>query len=271
MSLSLLDTIFYCHQEVTVRPPGTEDVDAGDVDPRLRDFERSSQTVRLQTVQQAKGNLWTAVRPDCVCLGEPLRGSSQRDSPGENCPYYQGTEEGAEIHTIPQKCGSQECGVYLLIDHCELDTLVQVGVTKNALLTTRLRLSKYIAHILNSGDIQQERMATITKALCSLLGCEQTKLRNVANTGFLTLLCPRLGRLQLERGWGNIFSNLSKIGSAVGHHETHRSQLAALIFLRKRCVHDPESNWHYYLQTEDEEEETEILNSVFSGCFEDES
>ena len=239
-----LRTDFFCHQEVTVCPPGTEDVDAG----------------------EAKGNLWTAVQPDCVCLGQPLRGSSQSDSPGENCPYHQGTDEGAEIHTVGRKCGTQECRVCLLIDHCELDTLVQVGVTKNALLTTRLRLSKYIAYILNSGDIHQERMATITKALCSLLGCEQTK-----NTGFLNLLCPRLGRLQLQRGWGDIFSNLSKIASAVGHHQTHRSQLAALIFLRKRCIRDAESNWHYYLQTDDGDEETEILNSVFSGCFEDEA
>ena len=127
LSLSSLDTIFYCHQEVTVRPPGTEDVDAGDVDPRLRDFERSSQTVRLQTVQQAKGNLWTAARADCVCSGAPLRGSSQPDSPSENCPYHQGTEEGAEIHSVRRKCGSQECRVCLLIDHCELDTLVQVA------------------------------------------------------------------------------------------------------------------------------------------------
>ena len=158
----------------------------------------------------------------------------------------------------------------MLIDHCEVDTLVQVGVTKNAQLTTRLRMSKYIAHILNAGDIVQERMAAITKALCSLLGCGQTKLRNVANTGFLTLLCPRLVRLQLQQGWGDLFSNLSKIGSAVGHHQTPRSQLAALIFLRKRCIPDAESNWHYYLQTENEHEETEILDSVFSGCFEDE-
>ena len=61
-----LRTDFFCHQEVTVCPPGTEDVDAG----------------------EAKGNLWTAVQPDCVCLGQPLRGSSQSDSPGENCPYH---------------------------------------------------------------------------------------------------------------------------------------------------------------------------------------
>lgn len=256
---------------MTVRPPGPESAAAEEGDAGLCHFQRFYQTSRLQLVQQAKADLWLAVQADCLCLGEPLRGSSQRDSAGENCPYRQSTEEGAELHTVSRKCGSGECRVCLLIDHCEVDTLVQVGVTKNALLTTRLRLSKFISHILNSGDIEHERMAAITKALCSLLGCQQTKLRNVANTGYLTLLCPRLGRLQLQRGWGDLFSNLSKIGSAVGHHQTRRCQLAALIFLRKKCIPDAESNWHYYLQTEDENEESEILRSVFAGCFEDEA
>ena len=254
---------------MTVQPPGSESENDGD-DPSLRHFQRSYQTDRLQLVKQAKGDLWAAAQADCLCLGEPLRGSSQRSSAGENCPYHQSTDEGAELHTVNRKCGNQECRVCLLIDHCEVDSLVELGVSKNAQLTTRLRLSKHIAHILNSGDIGQERMAEITKALCSLLGCGQTKLRNVANTGFLTLLCPRLCRLQLHRGWGNLWSTLSKIGSAVGHHESRRSQLAALIFLRKRCILDAESNWHYYLQSEDENEEEEILESVFSACFQDE-
>lgn len=256
---------------MTVCPPGPESAAAEGDDSGLCHFQRFYQTSRLQLVQQAKADLCLAVQADCLCLGELLRGSSHRDSAGENCPYCQSTEEGAKLHTVSQKCGSGEYHVCLLIDHCEVDTLVQVGVTKNALLTTRLRLSKYISHILNSGDIERERMAGITKALCSLLGSEQTNLRNVANTGYPTLLCPHLGHLQLQQGWGDLFSNLSKIGSAVGHHQTRHSQLAALIFLYKRCIPDAESNWHYYLHTEDENEESEILHSVFTGCFEDEA
>ena len=157
----------------------------------------------------------------------------------------------------------------MLIDHCELPPHIELGVSKNATLTAKLQMSKYIAHILNSGQIDAEPMAIITKSLCVLLSCKQTTLRNIANTGFLTLLCPYLECVQLQKGWGTLWPNLSKIGSAVGHHQGHRNQVAALIFMRKKCIQEPESNWHFYLQTEDADEEREIMDTVFSGCFDE--
>ena len=222
-------------------------------------------------MKQAKKQLWDASKADCLCEADSSTRSSQGTQPGENCPYCQAAEEGAQICNVARKCGNQECRVCELVDHCEIPALVLMGVNRNDRLTALLQLSRYLVHILNSSDIDQERMAIITNALCSLLCCKQTKLRNVANTGFLAELCPNLVHVQLSTGWANLWSNLSKIASAVGHHQNRRSQLAALIFIREKCLPEPENHWHYYLQSEDEIEEQEVREAVFHECFEEEA
>lgn len=238
----------------------------------LERFQTAYRTLRPEETRQAKKDLWSACKADCMCTSEPAAGgSSQETDGGDNCPYCQSSDEGAELHTVRRLCGYQECRVCLLIDHCEEASLLQMGLSKNARLTNLLQFSQFIAHVLNSGDIDVERLKAITNALCSLLCCKSTRLRNVANTGFLTMLCPRLHCVQLQKGWGNLWSNLSKIGTAVGHHESRRSQLAALIFIRRKCILEAENSWNYYLQSEDEREERDIIEDVFNGCFEEES
>ena len=240
-------------------------------DSRLRRFQQHFHTLHTTEVEKARQDLWDASKSDCLCLDQPLgsRGSQGTD-PGEDCPYVRASTEGGEIKDVNRPCQNLECRVCLLMGHCELPSHVELGVSKNAILTAKLKMSKYIAHILNSGDIDADRMATITAALCVLLSCKQTTLRNVANAGFLTMMCPYLECLQLHKGWGALWSNLSKIGSAVGHHEGRRNQVATLLFVRKKCILAPESDWHFYLQTGEEEEEREIMDSVFAGCFDEE-
>ncbi|XP_078363540.1 uncharacterized protein LOC144647736 [Oculina patagonica] len=236
-------------------------------DPRVRRLQQRFHTVHTAAVEKARQELWDASKSDCLCLSEPHGGnSSQGTDPGDDCPYVRMSDEGGEIRNVNRLCRNTECRICGLMDYCELTSHVELGVSKNASLTAKLQVSKHIAHLLNSGDIDDDRVAAITEALCTLLSCKRTKLRNVANTGFLTMLCPFLECVQLQSGWGTLWSNLSKIGSAVGHHKGRRNQVAALLFVRKKCILAPESNWHFYLQT-DEEEEREIMDTVFAGCF----
>ncbi|KAL9989677.1 hypothetical protein ACROYT_G004247 [Oculina patagonica] len=236
-------------------------------DPRVRRFQQRFHTVHTAAVEKARQELWDASKSDCLCLSEPHGGnSSQGTDPGDDCPYVRMSDEGGEIRNVNRLCRNTECRICGLMDYCELTSHVELGVSKNASLTAKLQVSKHIAHLLNSGDIDDDRVAAITEALCTLLSCKRTKLRNVANTGFLTMLCPFLECVQLQSGWGTLWSSLSKIGSSVGHHKGRRNQVAALLFVRKKCILAPESNWHFYLQT-DEEEEREIMDTVFAGCF----
>ncbi|KAJ7354938.1 hypothetical protein OS493_029047 [Desmophyllum pertusum] len=102
-------------------------------------------------------------------------------------------------------------------------------------------------------------------ALSCLLGCQATKLRNVANVGFLTELCSRLLSLQLQKGWGNLWGQLSKLSTALGYHQDHESHVAVLIFLRRQCV--PDDNWHWFLQSDDRAMEQRLHQTTFTGCF----
>ena len=232
--------------------------------PRLRHFQQSFHTVHTTWVVKEKQDLWDASESECLCSPESQGGNSQGTDPSKDCPYVRMNDEGGEIHNVNHLCRNIECRICSLMDNCELTSHVELGVRKNASLMAKLKISKHIAHLLNSVEIDADRVAAITEALCVLLSCKQT---NLANTGFLTMLCPYLECLQLQRGWGALWFNLSKISSAVSHHEGRRNQLAALLFVRKKCILAPESNWHFYLQTEDKEEEREITNSVFAGCF----
>jgi len=78
-------------------------------------------------------------------------------------------------------------------------------------------------------------------------------------------MCPHLKHLHLQKGWGDVWSNLSKVASAVGHHGDRRSQLAALMFVRKKCI-AADNKWLWFLQSEDLEEEQRIDQEVFRAA-----
>ena len=164
-----------------------------------------------------------------------------------------------EVHGT---CRNTECNVCILMNTLDQPTLVALGMKRNERLSAMLQLSPFLAQQLNSGEVPEDRRKVLAEAFSYLLGCSATKLRNVANVGFLVMLCPRLVYLNLERGWGNVWSNLSKIASAVGYHQNHRSQLAALVFMRRRCIAE-NSSWAWFLQSIEHAEEDALAREIF--------
>ena len=215
------------------------------------------------------GDVWQGCKSDCVCFAEPITRSSQDDQRDENCPYCIQDGEGGDMGTVTTSCENSDCRVCVLMNKLDRPTLVALGMKKNERLTAMMELAPSIAHQLNSGVIPEDRRQILVTAFCNLLSCSKSRLRNVANVGFLAMLCPRLRYLNLERGWGDVWSNLSKMATAVGYHADQRSQVAALIYLRRRSIPDTNNRWHWFLQTQGTEEET-ITREVFAGCFQDE-
>ena len=213
-------------------------------------------------------DLWTASKHDCTCIGEAV----VRPSPGDadqNCPYCLCDERGGEVDQVSERCDNEQCTACQLMNKLDRPTLIGLGLKRNQRLTAMLELAPSIAHCLNSGELPNERRAQFVDAFCELLSCSKTKVRFVSNTGFLCMVCPKLKHLQLERGWGDVWANLSKIGSAIGYHTSHRSQLAALVFLIRRCARGAGNNWAWYLQPGDTEEEQRILREDFAGCYDE--
>ena len=211
-------------------------------------------------------HLWTTSKSDCTCIGEQV----VRPSPGDadqNCPYCLCDERGGEVDEVAERCENEDCTACMLMNKLDRPTLVALGLKRNERLTAILELAPSIAHCLNSGELPNDRRAQFVDAFCELLSCSKTKVRFVSNTGFLCMVCPNLKHLQLQRGWGDVWANLSKIGSAIGYHTSHQSQLAALIFLVRRCVRDADNKWLWYLQPGDTEEEQRILQEDFAGCY----
>ncbi|KAJ7354934.1 hypothetical protein OS493_029043 [Desmophyllum pertusum] len=218
-------------------------------DPRVGDSAEENLLRRHQAIHRgvckvdaksALQDLWVACRADCMCLGTPAgvdASSSSQASQDVNCPYVL----------------------------CDLGNAISFGVNKNNRLTAMPELSQYIAAVLHSTEITEERRSAMSGALSCLLGCQATKLRNVANVGFLTELCPRLLSLQLQKGWGNLWGQLSKLSTALGYHQDHESHVAVLIFLRRQCV--PDDNWHWFLQSDDRAMEQRLHQTTFTGCF----
>lgn len=228
--------------------------------------EESYREVRDQTVAAKVCSLWTTWKRNCTCLGEPAVRPSQGEE-DQNCPYCLCDEEGGDVERVAEQCLNQDCLVCQFMNKLDRPTLVGLGLKRNQRLAAMLELAPSIARLLNSGETPEERRPSLVNALRELLGCSSTKLRSVANAGFLCMLCPRLKHLQLERGWGDVWSHLSKLGTAIGHHEDRQSQLAALVFLLRRCVRGEDQRWLWYLQPDDPEEQQRILAQVFAGCF----
>ena len=161
--------------------------------------------------------------------------SSQGDT-DQNCPYVLRDEGGREVDQVSERCENQQCTACELMNKLDRQALIGLGLKRNEKLTALLQLAPSIAHCLNSGELPDERRAEFVNAFLEILGCGKSKLRQVANGGFLCMLCPNLKHLQLERDCGDVWANLSKIGSAIGYYTSHQSQLAALVFLVRRCV-----------------------------------
>ena len=223
------------------------------------------QGLRTTTVNGGVQEIWQACKANCMCLGEAITASSQGPEPDENCVYRVVDEEGGSVSTVSSSCRNADCRVCLLMNKLDKPTLIALGMKRNERLTAMLQLSPFIAHQLNSGEVPEDRRKVLVQAFCELLSCSTTRLRNVANVGFLVMLCPHLLFLNLERGWGNVWSNLSKVATAVGYHGDRRSQLAALVFMRRRCVPDG-NRWLWFLQTDNREEEREVNEAIFGSA-----
>ena len=222
--------------------------------------------MREATVRQKVRDLWATAKTECTCLGEEVVRPSQGDS-DQNCPYCLCDEDGREVDQVLERCGSEECRPCGLMNKLDRPTLIGLGLKRNERLAASLEIAPSIAQCLNSGELPNERRKAFVQAFGELLGCRESKVRLVANTGFLCMVCPNLKHLQLERGWGDVWSNLSKIGSAIGYHASHESQLAALVFLVRRCVRGADNKWPWYLQLGDTAEEQRILREEFAGCY----
>ena len=244
--------------------PGTEGPAATMEDVRHR-YRMARREEAKATVQA----LWDTLTADCMCLGEdPSNGSSQ-PSQDVNCPYCVASENGEEIHEATRACQNKDCRVCMFINKCTVAVAISIGENKNARLSAYLSLSKYVASIVNSTELPDERRKSMTGLLCKLFCCKLTRVRNIGNVGFLSELCPHLEYLQLQKGWGDFWGELSKLGTALGYHRDRESQVAALIYLRRQCIRDDNSLWHWYLQSEDVELEARLRTTVFAGCFTD--
>ena len=207
-------------------------------------------------------DVWTASRADCTCLGEPATRDSQDDG-DQNCPYCLCQEAGGNVANVRDKCQNANCTACTLMNKLDQRTITALGFKRNERLTAMLELAPLITECLNTGDIAEDRRTQLSRAFEDILSCSSSRLRYVANTGMLIMLCPRLRHLLLQKGWGDVWCNLSKIASAIGHHTDHWSQIAALVFIRRRCIPDTNSKWLWFLQSEDPAQEREIDRTVF--------
>ena len=143
-----------------------------------------------------------------------------RPSQGEadqNCPYVLCDQRGGEVDQVSERCANAQCTPCQLINKLDRLTLIGLGLKRNERLAAHLEVAPLIAECLNSGELPSARRAEFVNAFCERLGCGSTKVRFVANVGFLCMVCPNLKHLQLERGWGDVWSNLSKISLAIGY------------------------------------------------------
>lgn len=176
-------------------------------------------------------------------------------------------EEGGEVHTARSACLNTNCPVCAFMNKLDVREFTEVGVRKNQWLSLLLGLSHHIAVQYWATDPSEEERKTVHTALSLLLSCGSSPLRNIANIGYLTQHCPNLHHLQLIKGWGNFWNNISKFGIAVGYQISEQNQLAVLLYLCHTCLSSaPNSNWDHYLETEDTTEEETVLRTVFPGC-----
>ena len=134
---------------------------------------------------------------------------------------------------VKGRCLNADCKVCALMNKLDKVSLAALGEVRNTRLTVMLDLSPLIVQCLNSGDISEERRQVLVRTFCELLCCSKSRLRFLTNVGFLVMICPRLKHLQLERGWGDVWCNLSKFATAIGYHQDHT---AASLLPLSSCV-----------------------------------
>lgn len=226
--------------------------------------QQSYRNERVQEVQHRVSDVWSARKSDCTCCAEAIRRPSQGDK-DYDCPYCICDDEGGDIPTVTTKCqNEEECAVCMLMNKLDEPILTALGMKRNERLSAMLELAPSIAESLNSGDVPEDRRRLLSEAFCDLLSCSRTKLRFVANVGFLAMICPNLRHLHLKKGWGDVWCNLSKVASAVGHHGDQRSQVAALMYVRQRCIAE-NNKWLWFLQSKDLTQERRIEQEVFQA------
>lgn len=146
--------------------------------------------------------VWRVRKNDCMCTPQAVSHPSQDDRDHE-CPYCICDDEGADITTVHEKCQNEaECAVCTMMNKLDQQTLTGLGMKRNKKLTAMLQLAPSVVQSLNSGQVPEDRRQVLYQAFCELLCCKRTKLRYVANVGFLTMLYPnqiptsakRLGR-----------------------------------------------------------------------------
>lgn len=217
-----------------------------------------------EQVQHGMREVWRVRKNDCTCTARAVSRPSQGDRDSD-CPFCICDEDGADITTVTEQCQNEaECDVCTMMNQLDSKTLTGLGMKRNEKLSAMLQLAPSVAKSLNSGEVAEDRRQVLYQAFCELLNCKKTKLRYVANVGFLTMLCPNLKLLHLQKGCGDAWCNLSKIATAVGYHNDHRSQIAALMFMRQKCV-TPGNHWSWFLQSADLAEEQRIDREVFQA------
>lgn len=243
-----------------VAPGGTQTIE----EARQAEADRNYRVQRDELVRGRIQEVWTASKAECMCFGEPPTGGTSQGDNDQNCPYRVTDEEGGETATVTEKCMNDECSVCSIMNKLDKATLGALGLKRNERLTAMLELAPSIVQSINSGEIPQERRQVLVQAFCDLLSCSRTKLRFVANVGFLTMVCPGLKHLRLHRGWGDVLCNLFKVATAIGYHSDHRSQLAALVFVQQQCIPEHSSPWLWFLQSDDPQEEEAITRELFN-------
>ena len=91
---------------------------------------------------------------------------------------------------MSERCANAECTPCELVNKLDRLTLIRLGLKRNERLAAHLEVAPLIAECLNSGELTSARRAEFVDAFCELLGCGSTKVRFVANVGFLCMVCP---------------------------------------------------------------------------------
>ena len=201
---------------------------------------QSQHDQREMLVKQKIQEVWDACKRNCLCLGTAITTTSclsqGSDDHDQNCPYALLAERGGRVCEATSRCRNHRCGTCALVNQQDVDELTNLGQAKNTRLSLLLHLSEHVAVHMFGPDVTEEEPKDLSAALCSLLCCGTSRLQNIANVGALTQYCPTLIYLQLSRGWGEFWNNLSKISCAVAYQALDRNQLATFMYLRHTCL-----------------------------------
>ena len=148
-------------------------------------MEGVKHSYRLVKRKEAKGTvqrLWNILPADCLCLAWDPSNSSLQRSQDVNCPYCVASNEGPDSYEVIEACRNDKWHICMFINKCTVPVAVSAGENKNTCLSAYLGLSKYVASIVNSPELSEECRKSLNGLLCWTL----TRVRNMANVGFLS-------------------------------------------------------------------------------------